>query len=168
MLIGSYFTSEYSLESAALFNPSIIPHPDQTNVAAGSIRVILSLRATGEGHISCITFRSGVVDENGEIQLASGSRFVTEPRPIPSAVYERDLFLRKLGELGLDTDFARQVLDALGDKFTFDHLHLSDEQRRNISMGYYEAGHMMYVHAPSLEKLKADLAEFVQGTTPSR
>ena len=122
LLIGSYFTSEYSLESAALFNPSIIPHPDQTNVAAGSMRVILSLRATGEGHISCITFRSGVVDENGEIQLASGSRFVTEPRPIPSAVYERDLFLRKLGELGLDTDFARQVLDALGEKFTFDHL----------------------------------------------
>ena len=49
LLIGSYFTSEYSLESAALFNPSIIPHPDQTNVAAGCVRVILSLRATGEG-----------------------------------------------------------------------------------------------------------------------
>ena len=69
LLIGSYFTSEYSLESAALFNPSIIPHPDQANVAEGSVRVILSLRATGEGHISSITFRSGLLDENGEIEL---------------------------------------------------------------------------------------------------
>ena len=85
LLIGSYFTSEYSLESAALFNPSIIPHPDQANVAEGSVRVILSLRATGEGHISSITFRSGVLDENGEIELEPASRFVTEPRPIPSA-----------------------------------------------------------------------------------
>ena len=122
LLIGSYFTSEYSLESAALFNPSIVPHPDQANVAEGSVRVILSLRATGEGHVSSISFRSGLIDENGEIQLESASRFVTPPRPIPSAVYERDLFLRKLGELGLDTEFARQVLDALGEKFTLDDL----------------------------------------------
>ena len=122
LLIGSYFTSEYSLESAALFNPSIIPHPDQTNVAEGNLRIILSLRATGEGHISSITFRSGVVDENGEIQLDSASRFVTQPRPVPSAVYERDLFLRKLTELGLDTEFARQVLNALGEEFTLEHL----------------------------------------------
>jgi predicted GH43/DUF377 family glycosyl hydrolase len=122
LLIGSYFTSEYSLESAALFNPSIIPHPDQADVKEGSVRVILSLRATGEGHISSITFRSGLVDENGEIQLDRASRFVTEPRPIPSAVYERDLFLRKLTELGLDTEFARQVLDAQGDTFTLDEL----------------------------------------------
>jgi predicted GH43/DUF377 family glycosyl hydrolase len=122
LLIGSYFTSEYSLESAALFNPSIIPHPDQRNVAEGSVRVILSLRATGEGHISSITFRSGLVDENGEIELEPASRFVTPPRPIPDAAYERDLFLRKLGELGLDTEFARQVLDALDEKFTFDQL----------------------------------------------
>jgi predicted GH43/DUF377 family glycosyl hydrolase len=122
LLIGSYFTSEYSLESAALFNPSIIPHPDQSNVAEGSVRIILSLRATGEGHLSSITFRSGSVDKNGEIQLERASRFVTQPRPIPSAVYERELFLRKLGELGLATDFARQVLDALGETFTFDHL----------------------------------------------
>ena len=68
LLIGSYFTSEYSLESAALFNPSIVPHPDQTNLPEGSIRVILSMRATGEGHVSSITFRSGVVGRNGEFR----------------------------------------------------------------------------------------------------
>ena len=57
-LIGSYFLAEYSLESAALFNPSIIPHPDQMSLPPGALRFILSLRATGEGHISSITFRT--------------------------------------------------------------------------------------------------------------
>src|SRR5579872_4833617 len=58
LLIGAYFLAEYSLESAALFNPSIVPHPDQTDVPAGALRFVLSLRATGEGHISSITFRT--------------------------------------------------------------------------------------------------------------
>ena len=57
LLIGSYFLAEYSLESAALFNPSIVPHPDQTGLPSGALRFVLSLRATGEGHISSITFR---------------------------------------------------------------------------------------------------------------
>ena len=62
MLIGSYFTQEYSVESAALFNPSLVWHPDQSNLPSGSRRFVLSLRSTGEGHISSITFRSGVID----------------------------------------------------------------------------------------------------------
>ena len=102
LLIGSYFTNEYSLESAALFNPSLVAHPDQSNVDHGNVRIILSLRATGEGHISSITFRSGFIDREGDVRLDPASRYVAEPRPIPSAVYERPLFLRKLGELGLD------------------------------------------------------------------
>ena len=61
-LIGAYFTMEYSIESAALFNPSIVPHPDQSHLDKGSLRFIMSLRATGEGHISSIVFRSGVLD----------------------------------------------------------------------------------------------------------
>ncbi len=61
LLIGSYFLAEYSLESAALFNPSIVPHPDQTGLLPGALRFILSLRATGEGHISSITFRTGII-----------------------------------------------------------------------------------------------------------
>src|SRR6185503_419198 len=60
LLLGAYFTHEYSLEAAALFNPSITPHPDQSHVAPGSLRFILSLRATAEGHVSSITFRSGI------------------------------------------------------------------------------------------------------------
>ena len=61
LLIGAYFMSEYSLQSAALFNPSIVPHPDQDGVPPGSLRFIMSLRATGEGHLSSIEFRSGLV-----------------------------------------------------------------------------------------------------------
>ena len=68
-LIGSYFTMEYSFESAALFNPSMIPAKDQSDVPAGSIRFLMSLRAVGEGHISSIVFRRGIIDENINIIL---------------------------------------------------------------------------------------------------
>lgn len=122
LLIGAYFTNEYSLESAALFNPSIVPHPDQEGVPEGALRIILSLRATGEGHISSITFRSGLVHADGRIEIDPPSRFVTEPRPNPCAEFERALFTRKLGELCLDNEFSRQVLDLLGDHFTLDEL----------------------------------------------
>src|SRR5258708_1361202 len=74
LLIGSYFLFEYSVESAGLFNPSIIPHPDQSRLPAGSLRFLLSLRSTGEGHISSISFRSGVVDAQNTISVDPGSR----------------------------------------------------------------------------------------------
>jgi predicted GH43/DUF377 family glycosyl hydrolase len=122
LLIGAYFTNEYSLESAALFNPSIVPHPDQSDLPEGALRVILSLRATGEGHISSITFRSGLVQADGEIVIDPPSRYVTEPRPVPSAEFERALFSRKLAELGLDNEFSRRVMASLGGRFTLDQL----------------------------------------------
>ena len=71
LLLGGYFTHEYSLEAAALFNPSMVPHFDQTGVPEGSLRFILSLRATAEGHISSIVFRTGVVDGKGKITDAN-------------------------------------------------------------------------------------------------
>lgn len=74
-LIGAYFTMEYSIESAALFNPSIVPHPDQSNLSEGSLRFVMSLRATGEGHISSIVFRSGVIGKNAEIVFDEKSKF---------------------------------------------------------------------------------------------
>ncbi len=79
LLIGSYFTLEYSLEAASLFNPCIIWHPDQSGVAPGCRRFILSLRATGEGHVSSLEFRSGVIDGNNQITLDTSSRFVSPP-----------------------------------------------------------------------------------------
>jgi len=123
MLIGAYFTHEYSPESAALFNPSIVPHPDQTGLPEDALRFILSLRATGEGHISSITFRMGVVSAQHCITLAPPVPFVTEPERVPDAAYVKGLFAHKLEEAGVQNDFCRRVLDKLHEDFTLKELH---------------------------------------------
>src|SRR5215469_7745701 len=89
LLIGSYFVCEFSLESAALFNPSIVPHPDQSDLPAGSLRFILSLRATGEGLISSVTFRTGFLRADGEITINELGRYNLEPDQVPNAAYEK-------------------------------------------------------------------------------
>ena len=131
-LIGSYFLAEYSLEAAALFNPSIVPHPDQTGLAAGALRFVLSLRATGEGHISSITFRTGILHDDNRIEVMTPTGFLTEPRQIPNPVYEKGLFGRKLAELGLNREFTRRVLNRLASSFTLEDLRagLQAEQFR--------------------------------------
>jgi predicted GH43/DUF377 family glycosyl hydrolase len=125
LLIGSYFLAEYSLEAAALFNPSIVPHFDQTDLPPGALRFILSLRATGEGHISSITFRSGIIHSDCRIEVCTPTGFLTEPRQIPNPVYEKGLFERKLAELGIKSEFAYRVLNKIGDAFTLEELRLS-------------------------------------------
>jgi predicted GH43/DUF377 family glycosyl hydrolase len=132
LLIGSYFLAEYSLESAALFNPSIVPHPDQTDLAAGALRFILSLRATGEGHISSITFRTGVIHPDQRIEVFPPGGFLTEPHQIPNPVYEKALFERKLVELGLMGESTRRVMSKLGESFALEELRaaLQAEQFR--------------------------------------
>ena len=122
-LIGSYFTHEYSPESAALFNPSIVPHPDQNGVPEGALRFILSLRATGEGHISSITFRTGTINAQHRITLTPPVPFVTEPERVPNAAYAKGLFAHKLEEAGVQNDFCRRVLDQLHEDFTLKELH---------------------------------------------
>ena len=117
LLIGSYFTNEYSLESSALFNPSIIPAPDQSGLKPGETRFILSLRATGEGHISSITFRSSVASAEGTARLDPVSRFVHSPRPEPAAQYDLSLFRRKLFEMGLNHEAVRAATSDLPDIF---------------------------------------------------
>jgi predicted GH43/DUF377 family glycosyl hydrolase len=79
LLIGSYFLMEYSLESAALFSPSMVPHPDQANLPPGAIRFVLTLRATGEGHVSCITFRSGTIHHDLRIEIDPVRNLLAEP-----------------------------------------------------------------------------------------
>ena len=125
LLIGSYFLAEYSLESAALFNPSIVPHPDQTGLPSGALRFILSLRATGEGHISSITFRTGVIHPDQRIEVDKPGNFLTEPSQIPNPLYEKGLFGRKLTELGLAGEFTRRVMNKLGESFSLDELRAS-------------------------------------------
>ena len=127
LLIGSYFLAEYSLESAALFNPSIVPHPDQTGLPPGALRFILSLRATGEGHISSITFRTGIVHPDHQIEVLMPTSFLTEPRQIPNPLYEKALFARKLFELGLTSEFTRRVMNKLGESFALEDLRASLE-----------------------------------------
>ena len=125
LLLGAYFSHEYSLEAAALFNPSIVPHPDQSGLPPGALRFILSLRATGEGHISSITFRTGILDAGSNITVNAPTRYCLEPEQVPNASYENAIFERKLRELGLVGDFSRQVLRALGSSFTLHDLRAS-------------------------------------------
>ena len=122
ILIGSYFMNEYSPESAALFNPSIVPHPDQSGLPEGSLRFILSLRATGEGHISSITFRTGVIDAEHRLTVTPSAPFTMEPERVPDAAYAKGLFAHKLEEAGVQNDFCRRVLDKLHDDFTLKQL----------------------------------------------
>jgi len=125
LLIGSYFLAEYSLEAAALFNPSIVPHPDQTDLPPGALRFILSLRATGEGHISSITFRTGTIHPDHRIEVLTPTGFLTEPRQLPNPLYEKALFGRKLSELGLTGEFTRRVMNKLGESFALEELRAS-------------------------------------------
>jgi predicted GH43/DUF377 family glycosyl hydrolase len=122
LLLGSYFLAEYALESAALFSPSMVPHPDQTNLPEGSVRFVLSLRATGEGHISSITFRSGIVHRDLRIEVDPAVGLLTEPQQVANTLYERPLFQRKLWELGLESGFTVRVLARLGRSFKLDQL----------------------------------------------
>jgi predicted GH43/DUF377 family glycosyl hydrolase len=121
-LIGAYFTKEYSIESAALFNPSIVPHPDQRHLKKGSLRFIMSLRATGEGHISSIVFRSGVLDRTNRCFFDPISDFVETPDLQLDPVYKRNPFQRKLNEMGAADEITTHILSQLPEDFTFKEL----------------------------------------------
>jgi predicted GH43/DUF377 family glycosyl hydrolase len=81
-LIGAYFLHEYSFEAAALFNPSIVPHPDQSGAGEGEKRFVLSLRSVGEGHISSLTFRSGTVTAQGIVNVDPTVRLASVPKVV--------------------------------------------------------------------------------------
>jgi predicted GH43/DUF377 family glycosyl hydrolase len=122
LLIGAFFTMEYSIESAALFNPSIVPHPDQSLLAEGSMRFIMSLRATGEGHISSIVFRSGIVDKNFSFNFDSVSEYVETPLMVHDPFYEKSKFQRKLLDLKAWNETSEKILSNLPDFFTHEEL----------------------------------------------
>ncbi|MGF1666946.1 MAG: glycoside hydrolase family 130 protein, partial [Acidimicrobiia bacterium] len=119
-LIGAYFMHEYSLEAAALTNPSIVAAPDQSGVASGDVRVIVSLRAVGEGHISSIEFRTGTVTAVGDVRLDAPANPLTGSRRSP--LFDRALFMAKLGEMGADADLIHDTLAHLDAQFTMANL----------------------------------------------
>ncbi|KPA14684.1 glycosidase [Candidatus Magnetomorum sp. HK-1] len=121
-LIGAYFTKEYAIESAALFNPSIVPHPDQNSLKKGSLRFVMSLRATGEGHISSIVFRSGVLDGRNTFIFDPISDFLETPDLQLDLVYNRDIFNRKLNEMEADNEISAYILNQMPENFTYINL----------------------------------------------
>jgi predicted GH43/DUF377 family glycosyl hydrolase len=134
-LIGAYFTKEYAVEAAALFNPSMVPHPDQSGLSPGECRIIVSLRATGEGHISSIGFRSGVIDAAGEITMDPAGRYVSTPEIVSAPIFDKHTFDLKLSEMGIHNDTVDIVLENLPPQFTAEDLGrgIDNLRRRGIA-----------------------------------
>ena len=116
LLIGAYFTAEYATEGAALTNPSMVEHPDQSGLAPGEVRFVLSARAVGEGHFSCIAFRTGVVDGAGNVRVDPTSPLLEMGKPL-NAWFDQSAFWAQLEEHGADDETAAFVLDRLSDPF---------------------------------------------------
>jgi len=127
LLIGAYFTMEYSIESAALFNPSIVPDPEQLGSKKDELKVIISFRAVGEGHISSIVFRKGLIDSLGNLSIDTKSAMVEKARIIPNHTYNKSGFISKLIEIK-SYDLVKEIFDNLLDKFTYTELMESIER----------------------------------------
>jgi predicted GH43/DUF377 family glycosyl hydrolase len=118
LLLGAYFTMDYSLEAVALFNPSIVPAILQDGVPAGSIRFLMSLRATGEGHISSIVFRTGTIGEAGDVQIDPPPKDTLSLKAsVPDQISKSSL-VRDSAVTGLKEEIVKPILDRLEDKFT--------------------------------------------------
>ncbi|MCF8299339.1 MAG: glycoside hydrolase family 130 protein, partial [Saprospiraceae bacterium] len=130
LLIGSYFTMEYSIESAALFNPSVIPHPNQGKLKEGELRVIISFRAVGEGHMSSVVFKEGIIESSGNMIVGKDSNLVEIAKDIYGAPNSKSDFILKLKDLNC-LQYAEKILDELLDEFTYDELKKSINHFRN-------------------------------------
>lgn len=131
LLIGAYFSSEYSIESAAFFNPSMVEDPDQTGLQEGQKRVIISFRATGEGHISSLVFRGGVLDANNTLSLIPTGRLIDEAEAVKNYIYSKADFCAKLHEMHTDDDVVKHVMDKLKAEFDYNELYRAIEETKN-------------------------------------
>ncbi|WP_295673836.1 glycoside hydrolase family 130 protein [uncultured Mucilaginibacter sp.] len=122
LLIGSYFTHEYSIESAAFFNPSIVEDPDQTELQEGHKRVIISFRAVGEGHISSITFRRALIDQNNEITVLPAGNYIDEAEIVRNAIYNRKLFFNKAAVTQTNVAILKDLESKLDSHFEYSNL----------------------------------------------
>ncbi|WP_291909245.1 glycoside hydrolase family 130 protein [Chitinophaga sp. CB10] len=139
LLIGSYFTNEYSIESAAFFNPSIVEDIDQSGLEEGEKRIIISFRAVGEGHVSSIAFRNGLIDKNNEIFLESPGNYIDEAEVIRNAVYHKQTFFQNAVSIKLPDSIMQEVQNSLSDKFEYQALKrtIRDMQQR------YQVDHLL-------------------------
>jgi predicted GH43/DUF377 family glycosyl hydrolase len=124
LLLGAYFTMEYSFESAALFNPSIVEAPDQTGAGEGEKNVIISFRATGESHISSIIFKRGKLLANGEINLEDDGKFMTTGKVTQKKPDNKILFEEALTYVELSKDIRENILEQLHEPFTYKEIEL--------------------------------------------
>ena len=149
-LVGAYFSQEYAIEAAALFNPSMVAHPDQDGLPPGTIRFVMSVRAVGEGHISSIEFRTGTIDKNDLITFDELSGATVLSQAIPTT-YSRAVFAQQHVELGGDQSSARFVLEALPPLFVRADLDLAldqlREQRLTRSFGSRTIEHFEWIAA---------------------
>jgi len=123
-LAGAYLSMEYAIEGVALFNPSIVPHPSQEGVAEGAVRFLMSLRAIGEGHVSSIVFRTGVIDAAGAVTMDPPPTRFARAHVAPDRQFLKHLIIRKLGEMGLaGHPCVGKVLDRLGESFSIAELN---------------------------------------------
>lgn len=127
-LLGSYFTMEYAIASAALFNPSIVQHPNQNHVPAGGLRFIMSLRATGEGHLSSIVFRTGVILPDRSVQFDPPRPILRRLRSSPDRQFHKHLFRRKLKEMAINQEAADLAMQRLPDRFSLAELNHAVDQ----------------------------------------
>ena len=127
-LIGACFTMEYAIEAAALFNPSMVPAMDQTGVPDGAARFLMSLRATGEGHISSIVFRRGIVDAKGGIEIEPAGPVSRQLTVVQDAAHSKEEFRQKLSEIGAYSDQTEQVLARMADPVTLGDLNRAIEE----------------------------------------
>ena len=118
LLLGAYFTREYSVESAALFNPSIVPAPNQEGLPPGAQRFFMSLRATGEGHVSSLVFRTGTLLPEGMMEFDPPSAFAQRLKPAAGLRYAKDWLQRKLIANEGCSGACLKILDRLDEVFT--------------------------------------------------
>lgn len=135
LLLGSFFTHEYSIESAAFFNPSIIEDPDQTGLEAGQKRIIISFRAVGEGHISSIVFRRGIINRENQIEIQPVGSYVDGAEVMRDTIYEKKLFLERIATARIDKMVVKELKARTSDKFDYDSLQqiVQDLQKKEHS-----------------------------------
>lgn len=119
MLIGSYCTMEYAIESAAFFNPSIIEDFDQLYLEKGEKRVIISFRATGEGHISSIVFRRAIIDKNNDMQIMKIGDHIDKAEIVHKSLYNKKRFILKLAEMHTPDKYSMEIMQDLPEEFEY-------------------------------------------------